>query len=125
MTPISFNALAIEQLGSPVSLIKKTIETLGQDEVLVRVDYASINKMDPLMARANRFQLPAPYVLGFDFSGEVVEVGSEGGLKAGDQVFGNTGTGGCFAEYLVAKKQTVFPRGAVPPKRLVISESRF
>ena len=60
MTPISFNALAIEQLGSPVSLIKKTIETLGQDEVLVRVDYASINKMDPLMARANRFQLPAP-----------------------------------------------------------------
>ena len=82
--------------------------------MLVRVDYASINKMDPLMARANRFQLPAPYVLGFDFSGEVVEVGSEGGLKAGDQVFGNTVAGGCFAEYLVAKKQTVFPRGAVP-----------
>ncbi len=48
----------------------------------MRVDYASINKMDPMMARRNLFQLPAPYVLGFDFGGEVVEVGSEGGLYA-------------------------------------------
>ncbi|MGO8695678.1 MAG: alcohol dehydrogenase catalytic domain-containing protein [Rectinemataceae bacterium] len=50
--------------------------------MLMRVDYASINKMDPMMARRNLFQLPAPYVLGFDFGGEVVEVGSEGGLYA-------------------------------------------
>jgi NADPH2:quinone reductase len=114
MTTLSFNALAIEQPGSPVSLVRKTVESLDKDEVLVRVDYASINKMDPLLARMNRFQLPAPYVLGFDFSGEVVEVGSEGGLKVGDQVFGNTGAGGCFAEYLVAKKGNVLPRGGVP-----------
>ena len=79
--PFSFNALAIEQPGSPVSLVRKTIESLKKDELLVRVDYASINKMDPMMANVNRFQLPAPYVLGFDFSGEVIQVGSEGGLK--------------------------------------------
>jgi len=82
--------------------------------VLVRVDYASINKMDPMMARRNLFQLPAPYVLGFDFSGEVVQVGSEGGFMVGDQVFGNAGAGGCFAEYLVAKKDNLRPRGSVP-----------
>ena len=68
------------------------------------------------MARMNRFQLPAPYVLGFDFGGEVVEVGSEGGLEAGDQVFGTAGAGGCFAEYLVAKKERVLKRGGVPAR---------
>jgi NADPH2:quinone reductase len=114
--PISFNALAIEQPGAAVSLIKKTIESLGKDEVLVRVDYASINKMDPMMAHRNLYQLPAPYVLGFDFSGEVVQAGSEGGFKAGDPVFGNAAMGGCFAEYLVVKKDRVLPRGGVPAK---------
>ncbi|MGO8694107.1 MAG: quinone oxidoreductase family protein [Rectinemataceae bacterium] len=114
--PFSFNALAIEQPGAAVSLLKKIITSLDKDEVLIRVDYASINKMDPMMARMNRFQLPAPYVLGFDFGGEVVEVGSEGGLEVGDQVFGNTGAGGCFAEYLVAKKERVLLRGAVPAR---------
>jgi NADPH:quinone reductase-like Zn-dependent oxidoreductase len=114
--PFSFDALAIEQPGSPVSLVKKTIESITKDEILVRVDYASINKMDPMMARRNLFQLPAPYVLGFDFSGEVVHAGSEGGLKAGDQVFGTAGAGGCFAEYLVAKKERVVRRGGVPAK---------
>ena len=114
--PISFNALAIEQPGSPVSLVKKTIESIDKDEVLVRVDYASINKMDPMLARMNRFQLPAPYVLGFDFSGEVVEAGSEAGLKVGDQVFGTAGAGGGFAEYLVAKKERVVHRGGVPAR---------
>ena len=114
--PFSFDALAIEQPGSPVSLLKKTVASLDKDEVLIRVDYASINKMDPLMARMNRFQLPAPYVLGFDFGGEVVEVGSEGGLEAGDRVFGTAGAGGCFAEYLVARKERVLKRGGVPAR---------
>src|SRR5208337_312809 len=112
--PFSFKALAIEQPGSPVSLIKKTIESINKDEILVRVDYASINKMDPMMARRNLFQLPAPYVLGFDFSGEVVQAGNEAGLMVGDQVFGTAGAGGCFAEYLVAKKERVLQRGGVP-----------
>ena len=111
--PFSFKALAIEQPGSPVSPITRTVASLNVDEVLVRVDYASINKMDPMMAHRNAFQLPAPYVLGFDFSGEVVELGSEGGFTVGDQVFGNTGTGGCFAEYLVTKRERVLPRGGV------------
>ena len=112
--PISFDALAIEQPGAAVSRITRTVASLHADEVLVRVDYASINKMDPMLARTNRFGLPAPYTLGFDFSGEVVAVGSEGGLKAGDRVLGSTGAGGGFAEYLVTKKDRVMPRGAVP-----------
>jgi hypothetical protein len=37
--PISFSALAIEQAGAPVSLKKKSIESLNYDEVLIRVSY--------------------------------------------------------------------------------------
>jgi Alcohol dehydrogenase GroES-like domain len=76
--PISFSALAIEQAGAPVTLKKKSIESLNDDEVLIRVSYASINKMDPGLARRNIFNLPEPYVLGFDFSGELVKLGGEG-----------------------------------------------
>jgi len=67
--PLSFNALAISHEGGPVSLQRKTISSLAPDEILVRVDYASINKMDPLIAKRNILQLPIPYVLGFDYSG--------------------------------------------------------
>ena len=106
--PLSFNALAIPHEGEPVSLQRKTIHSLAPDELLVRVDYASINNMDPLIAKRNIFQLPDPYVLGFDFSGVVVKLGSEGphGLRVGDLVLGSTpGLGGCYAEYVVVKNR--------------------
>jgi NADPH:quinone reductase len=114
--PISFNALTIEQAGAPVSMQQKSITSLHDDEVLVRVSYASINRMDAGLARMNVFNLPLPYVLGFDFSGEVVGLGDagNGALKVGRQVFGRTATGGCFAEYVVVKRENVLLRGAVP-----------
>jgi NADPH2:quinone reductase len=112
--PISFKALAIDAPGAPVREVHKTIESLRRDDVLVRVDYASINKMDPMLARRNIFDLPAPYVLGFDFSGEVAELGGEGELGVGAHVFGRVSRGGCFAEYVVAKKADVMKRGNVP-----------
>jgi NADPH:quinone reductase len=64
----------------------------------------------------NMFKLPEPYVLGFDFSGDGVRLGGEGkdALKVGDRVFGRTGAGGCFAEYVVTDRENVVLRGAVP-----------
>ena len=116
--PLSFNALAIPHEGEKVSLQRKTISSLAPDEILVRVNFASINKMDPLMAKRNIFQLPAPYVLGFDYSGVIVKRGSEGplGLRVGDLVLGGIGKGGCFAEYAVVKGQSdkIIARGRVP-----------
>lgn len=105
--PLSFQALAVEDAGKPIVLQTRSIDALNDDEVLVRVDYASINSMDAGLARRNLFQLPAPYVLGFDFSGEVVRLGSDNpcGLQIGDQVFGATIRGGCFGEYVVAKNR--------------------
>jgi NADPH:quinone reductase-like Zn-dependent oxidoreductase len=60
-----------------------------------------------------------PYVLGFDFSGDMVEQGAEGRedgntLTMGQQLFGRSLTGGTFAEYVVVKKEHVLPRGRVP-----------
>ena len=116
--PLSFNALAIPHVGEPVSLQQKTISSLAPDEVLVRVNYASINKMDPMLAKRNLFQLPEPYVLGFDYSGVIVKRGSEGsrGLHVGDPVLGSIGKGECYAEYVVVKghPNKIVPRGRVP-----------
>lgn len=117
--PLTFNALTIKQAGAPVSLQQKTIASLKDDEVLIRVSYASINKMDTGLAHRNIFNLPEPYVLGFDFSGEVVEMGSEvrgegGALFIGQKVFGGAQRGGSFAEYVVAGKEHVLPRLSVP-----------
>ena len=116
--PLSFSVLAIPRTGDPVSLQRKTISSLAPDELLVRVNYASINKMDPMLAKRNLFQLPEPYVLGFDFSGVVVKRGSESpqGLQVGDPVLGSIGRGGCYAEYLVVKgsPDKIAARGRVP-----------
>jgi NADPH:quinone reductase-like Zn-dependent oxidoreductase len=116
--PLTYNVLAIPQAGEPVSLQRKTISALSPDEVLVRIDYASINSMDPRLAMRNLFQLPAPYVLGFDYSGVVVELGSAGlhGLSVGDKVLGSIGRGGCYAEYIVVKghPDKIIRRGNVP-----------
>ena len=117
--PLSFNALAIPHEGEPVCLQRKIVEALAPNEVLVRVNYASINNMDPLIAKRNLFQLPDPYVLGFDFSGVVVKLGNEENsrLKVGDLVLGSThGLGGCYAEYAVVKNRPddIIKRGRVP-----------
>lgn len=113
---ISYAALAIERAGAPVVRREKKLGAVSDGELLVRVDYASINKMDAGLAQRNLFQLPEPYVLGFDFSGEVVRVGGTGGgsFEVGDKVFGRSETGGCFAEMVVVKAENVILREALP-----------
>jgi NADPH:quinone reductase len=115
-TAVTFDALALDHAGAPVGLRKKTIASVKDDELLVRVDYASINKMDHGLSQRNVFQLPEPYVLGFDFSGEVVRAGAaaSGAFAVGDQVFGRSETGGCFAELVVVKAEYTLRRGAIP-----------
>ena len=112
--PVSFSSLAIAQAGDPVSIQQKS--TMHEDEVLIRVEYASINKMDPGLARVNVYNFPFPYVLGFDFSGEVAKVGAQcqEAFKVGDEVLGWSLTGACFAEYVVAQREYIVRRGAVP-----------
>ncbi|KAB8142234.1 zinc-binding alcohol dehydrogenase family protein [Chloroflexia bacterium SDU3-3] len=120
MLPLAFRALAVEDAGGPIIAQERRIERLAEDEVLVRVDYASINAMDAGLARRNLFQLPAPYVLGFDFSGEVAALGAHNplGLQVGDQVFGANERGGGFGQYIAVKNKAerIAKRGLIPAR---------
>lgn len=118
--PLAFQALAVEDAGGPIIAQERRIERLAEDEVLVRVDYASINAMDAMLARRNLFQLPAPYVLGFDFSGEVAALGARNpvGLQVGDHVFGTVERGGGFGQYVAAsnRAERIAKRGPIPAR---------
>jgi len=89
----------------------------GRGEVLVRVRAAAINPLDSKI-RSGQFRfvfrlvydLTPPFVLGFDFAGEVVEIG-EGvaGLETGQRVFGSVRRPGTHAEYAVAPAELTVP----------------
>ena len=89
----------------------------GRGEVLVRVRAAALNPLD-VKIRSGQFRLvfrvvygiSPPFVLGFDFAGEVVQAG-EGvrGLESGQPVFGSVRRPGTHAEYVVAPADLTVP----------------
>ena len=132
--PVTFRSIAIVREGSPFVEHESSVASLGADELLVHVSYASINAGDIKLWQKNAWNLPLPYVLGFDFSGTVVALGaalhqqadgetSHGlsqraqldTINEGSAVMGCTSSGGCFAEYVVAKRKDTVLRGAIPP----------
>jgi NADPH:quinone reductase-like Zn-dependent oxidoreductase len=102
------DVLEVRQLPRPVP---------GRGEVLVRVRAAALNPLD-VKIRSGQFRLvfrvvygiSPPFVLGFDFAGEVVEAG-EGvrGLEPGQPVFGSVRRPGAHAEYVVAPADLTVP----------------
>jgi len=78
-----------------------------EDELLIRVNAASVNPADCQIRSGRRFKLKKPFslILGFDVSGVVEAVGSGvANFKAGDVVFGmlDIRKGGAYAEYVTA-----------------------
>ncbi len=96
----------IKQYGDPdvVTQAEQPTPKPGADQVLVRVESASVNPLDNKLisgAAKDRFPLKFPYVLGTDAAGTVEAVGPGVTLwKAGDRVFAKC-DGGAFAEHLV------------------------
>lgn len=102
--------------------------TPGPTQVLVRVRASGLNRADLIMAsgRAHGAHGGAGAILGLEFAGEVVDVGSQvSGIKAGDRVMcsGNAG----YAEYAVTDYGRVskipannmtFPQAATLPVAL-------
>lgn len=79
------------------------------NEVLVRVFAATVTASDIMMRigkpYVGRLYLgiikPKTTILGFDFSGEIVETGKDvTSFNVGDKVFGGTTALGCYAEYI-------------------------
>ncbi|WP_454666515.1 NADP-dependent oxidoreductase [Acinetobacter calcoaceticus] len=85
--------------------------SLSKDAVLVKVYAASINPLD-IRVLEGEFKaiLPVkfPFILGSDFAGTVVEVGSNvTQFKAGDEVYAKIDLNGAFAEYTVVQQSSL------------------
>jgi NADPH:quinone reductase-like Zn-dependent oxidoreductase len=104
--------------GSPDVLELREIEkpVVKEDDVLVRVHAASLNWRDwhfltgaPFLARIMAGLLkPRNQVLGIDLAGRVEAVGRNiERFQPDDEVFGGSGRGGTFAEYVCVREDEV------------------
>lgn len=86
---------------------------IKEDEVLVRVEYAALNRAD-LMQREGDYPPPpgCPEWMGLEISGEIVEISDgakeKSSLKIGDKVCALLGGGG-YAEYASVKYDMLMP----------------
>lgn len=106
-----------------VQLNEQSQPPLTADAVLVKVHAASINPLD-LRVLEGEFKaiLPVkfPFILGNDFAGTVVEVGSNvTQFKAGDEVYAKTDLNGAFAEYTVVQQSSL----ALKPQNLSMEQA--
>lgn len=97
--------------------------SLTEDAVLIKVHAASINPLD-LRVLEGEFKaiLPVkfPFILGNDFAGTVVEVGSKvTQFKAGDEVYAKTDLNGAFAEYTVVQQSSL----ALKPQNISMEQA--
>ena len=84
----SFKAIVINQIGEDFTREVKSIEKsfLKHGDVLVKVDYSSLNYKDALIMRNGaRLVKEFPHIPGIDFSGSVVE-SENNNFKPGDEV---------------------------------------
>jgi NADPH:quinone reductase-like Zn-dependent oxidoreductase len=109
----TMQAVTYRCYGSPEVLGFGAVEkpVPGPDQVLVRVQAASVNPLDWHFMRGSPYFMrlmsgigrPADTRLGRDFAGSIEAVGeSVSRFKPGDEVFG--GAGGAFAEYVVVRE---------------------
>lgn len=113
----TMQAIVLNRFGGPEVLEPATIDRprAGRGEVVVRVAYAGVNPAD-WKARegwlSRYFNYVFPFVVGFDASGIVAEIG-EGvtGLALGDRVVtaSNQGKGerGSYAQYVASDRERV------------------
>jgi NADPH:quinone reductase-like Zn-dependent oxidoreductase len=116
-------AIVYTKYGPPEVLQLKEVArpTPKDDEVLIKVKAASVNRSDweglrgkPLYARIGGLLRPRHHILGSDIAGRVEMAGrSVRRFQPGDEVFGDilTSLGG-FAEYVCARESALAPKPA-------------
>lgn len=118
-------AIVRHTYGSPAVLqpAEIPIPTPQDDEVLIKIEAASVNAADWRMLRAEPFLArldvglvtPRNKILGFDVAGRVTAVGrAVKQFAVGDEVFGNLYElrGGAFAEYVAAPERLLVRKPA-------------
>lgn len=113
-------AVEYDRYGSPSVLEVREVPrpSPGRGELLVRVRAAALNPKDVLL-RSGKFRLLTgfwfPKRVGFDWAGEIAEVGpGVSGISEGAAFYGMLGgfRGGACAEYLVARPGDCAPKPA-------------
>ncbi len=118
-------AIYIKRYGNidTVQIDEQTVPSLLADDVLVKIHAASINPIDlRLLEGEFKILLPLkfPFILGNDFAGTVVEVGSQViKFKVGDEVYAKTDQTGAFAEYAVIKDTSL----ALKPQNISMQQA--
>ncbi|MDJ0905010.1 MAG: NAD(P)H-quinone oxidoreductase [Woeseiaceae bacterium] len=118
--PDTMRAIAIEEPGGPEVLVEvsEPVPAIGDDEVLVRVATAGVNRPDVLQ-RQGLYPVPkdASHLPGLEIAGEVAAVGKKvRRWSAGDSVMALTHGGG-YAEYCRVHEAHCL---AVPPRLSLI-----
>ena len=109
-------AMSQDELGGPQVLheVELPRPVPGPTEVLVRVHAAGVNPTDWKHRQSGRLLGQPPFVLGWDVSGVVEEVGLGVAIhRPGDEVFGMLRYpfgNGAYAEYVTAPARTFAPR---------------
>src|SRR5271154_3405325 len=97
--------------------------TIARDEVLLKIKSTAVNHLDLVKASGKARQIlpiDLPWIPGHEFSGVVEQIGSDVPAYApGDAVFGATGTGGSYTEYLAIKPVAI----AKKPSNLSFEEA--
>ena len=104
-------AIHFDQPGPPdvLKLIDYEIPKINENQVLISVKYAGVNRPDIVQREGN---YPAPknhsIILGLEVSGIIVEIGANvKSFKKGDKV-GALVNGGGYAEFCAVDQETVF-----------------
>ena len=118
-------ALAIENYGKNPNFLDSPMPKINNDEVLVEIYAASINPLDTKIRKGELkllLKYKMPLILGNDFSGKIVEVGtSVTKFKVGDEVYGRPRANkmGTFTEYLSVNQEDI----SLKPKNLSFEEA--
>ncbi|MEM6991689.1 MAG: NADPH:quinone oxidoreductase family protein [Myxococcota bacterium] len=117
--PKTMRALEIKSWDGPSAahVVDAPVPTTGSGQLLLRVGAAAINFADTMQSRGRYPGGPtAPYLAGYEASGEVVAAGPDTSFQAGDQVIGFGR--GAFADYMLVQDAMArpLPAGWTPTK---------
>lgn len=80
---------------------------IGENEVLIKVAYTSVNYADIKQRKGNKGKANFPLTLGLDVAGTIEEVPPNSDFSKGERVIAFP-KAGAYAEYVVANEQLVF-----------------
>ncbi|MED4018845.1 quinone oxidoreductase family protein [Sutcliffiella cohnii] len=102
-------AIVQHEFGDADVLLYTDVEIpkLGENEVLIKAEYTSVNYADIKKRRGNKGKGNFPFTLGLDVAGVVEEASSDSKYRKGDRVIAFP-KAGSYAEYVIANEQLVF-----------------